>query len=562
MMAQDSRMARTGSRFSSLSRAITLPRRTMELSHVSREALTCLVLAVVVGLVSPTTAAQPRPLTAGLWSDPEVVGEIGSSPVIDIDEDGNAYVVWADGYDVYFRTRSAEGAWYPVEQVVTYSDWSRNGFKAAAGSASRVAPTWVNHLPGVAIDGLGRVHVVWVNNTPHPNRQTYVQYRLRDASGNWGPVEGIAQETTETGPKLAADGSGRTYVAWQDGASLEAKLRIRSSDGSWGGVESIGDGVLTDMTADAAGDLYTVLGSEDTVYFRRRSAAGDWGALETVNDEASSYTGAIDVDGVGNVYVATARPYPSRFYLNYRPAGGTWQGNVLVAQGLGPSFALDAAGNGYFVWLDDRDGDHIVDRDVYAVYRWRDGLLGASTRVSSSLYGVDSADVATRSSGDLYYLVWSEDEGGVHFAVGSKPASSPDLSVSRKMAVPGGVRPGEVVEYVFQVQNAGKTVAFVLTDTLPISTTLIPDSGWYDTGVLTASTRGITWTAVSTFGTTVRAGFSVTVTEDNGTGTARIPYVLPNVAGLSFGAGQRMELTAAVIVNPVQLYLPLVVRGG
>jgi uncharacterized repeat protein (TIGR01451 family) len=252
--------------------------------------------------------------------------------------------------------------------------------------------------------------------------------------------------------------------------------------------------------------------------------------------------------------------------LNHRPAGGTWQGNVLVAQGYAPSLALDAAGNGYFIWLDDRDGDHIINRNIYAAYRWQDGLWGVQSRLTGSPTGVGSLDIATRSSGGLFYLVWAEPNAGaqrdIQFVFGSKPANSPDLSASRKMAVPGGVRPGEVVEYVFEVQNAGKTAAFVLTDTLPISMTLVPDSGWYDTGVLTASTRGITWTAVSTFGTTVHAGFSVTVTEDGGTGTLRIPYVLSNVAGLSFGTDQHLELAAMVIVSPIQLYLPFVMRGG
>jgi uncharacterized repeat protein (TIGR01451 family) len=564
-MTQDSRVARTRAKLLGLSRTIVLLRRGTVVSHIWRKALAFLVLATLVGLVRPTTVAQPQSLSVTLWSDPEVVGEIGGSPAIDMDEKGNAYVVWADGNDVSLRTRSADSTWQPIEPVVTHSDGSRYSFRTAAGDASPAAPTWVNHLPDVAADGLGRAHVVWVNNTPHPDHDTFVQYRLRGVSGSWGPVEEVAHGAAETRARLVADSSGGAYVAWQDGVSLESKLRVRSGSGSWGEVESIGSGVPADMTVDAAGNLYVVINSADAVYFRHRSAAGEWGTLEIVNDQASSYAGAIDVDSAGNAYVATAHSFSDGIYLNYRPVSGTWQGNELVAQGHGPSFALDAVGNGYYVWLDDRDGDHIIDSDIYGAYRWQDSLWGADSRLVSSYTGVGSLDLATRSSGDLFYLVWAEPDAGarrdIQFMVGSKPADYPDLSASQKTAAPSGVRLGEVVQYVFEVQNVGKTTAFMLTDSLHISTTLVPDSGWYDTGVLTASTRGITWTAVSTSGTAVRAGFSVTVSEDLETGTLRIPILLPNVAGLSFGTDQFMELAAIVIVDPIQLYLPLVVRG-
>lgn len=568
MAARDSRTARTEARLSSLSRTVALLRRSMARSHTWRKALMCLVLATLVGLTRPTTAAQPEPDAATLWSDPEVVGESGDASAIDVDEGGNAYVVWADGSDVSFRIRSADGTWQPVEPVVTYPDRSQYSVRASAGSVSPAAPLWVNHIPEVAVDGLGRAHVVWINNTPYPDRGTYVRYRLRDAGASWEPMEEIAEEAAEI-VRLAADGSGRAYVVWQDEVSLESKLRVRSSNGSWGGVESIGSGMPGDVTVDAAGNLYALLNSEASLYFRYRSAAGEWGALEVVSDEAAASAGTIDVDSAGNVYavyVTRNGVDPGGIYLSHRSAGGTWQGGMLVGQGYGPSLALDAAGNGYFAWLDDQDGDHIVNLNIYAAYRWQDGLWGADSRLTSSSTGVGSLDIATGSSGGLFYVVWAEPNAearrDIQFVVGSRPADSPDLSAARKTAVPGGVRPGEVVEYVFEVPNAGKTSAFVLTDTLPISTTLVPESGWYDTGVLTMSTRGITWTAVSTFGTTVRAGFSVAVTEDNGTGTLRIPYVLSNVAGLSFGMDQYIELTAMVIVNPSQLYLPFVIRGG
>ena len=136
----------------------------------------------------------------------------------------------------------------------------------------------------------------------------------------------------------------------------------------------------------------------------------------------------------------------------------------------------------------------------------------------------------------------------------------PDLSDSLKQASPVGVQPGDVVNYTLEVHNTGKTTDFVLTDTLPISTTLIPNSYWNDTGLITTSASQITWTAVSTAGTIIRAGFAATVTENSGTIILGNPYVLINTAGLSYDTDQYTELAATVIVNPISVYLPLVLR--
>ena len=144
--------------------------------------------------------------------------------------------------------------------------------------------------------------------------------------------------------------------------------------------------------------------------------------------------------------------------------------------------------------------------------------------------------------------------------MGTEPSDFPDLADSRKKASPVGVQPGDVVNYTLEIRNAGRTTDFVLTDTLPISTTLVPDSYWYDTGLITTSASEITWTAVSTAGTIIRAGFAVTVTENNGVTAPENPYTVINTAGLSYDTDQYTELTATVIVNPIPVFLPLVLR--
>jgi uncharacterized repeat protein (TIGR01451 family) len=526
-----------------------------------------IVPVVVVGLLGMAIQAQEQKTTDASWSDPEVVGVSGWSIDVGVDTSGNAYVVWGDGDTIYFRIRSADGTWHSVEQVATHSSVLQETAGVNANDAA-VAPTWVNGLPKVAVDSLGQAYVAWITYTPHPDRRFFVYFRLRSAGGTWGPVQQVVGDSVAdiTLGGLVVDSSGKAYVTWQSEAGWVAKLRARASNGSWGDVESIGMGEPVDMVVDASDNVHTALNNNGAVYYRFRSAAGVWGTLEMVSDALFYRTYAIDVDGSGNAYILStysdSPSDPGSAYLHYRSAGGTWQ-NILTnpTTCLYSDFALDPAGNGYFVCLDDRDTTY--NYDVYVSYRWQDGSWGPESNLSSdSISSACCPDITTNVAGDLYYLVWDVDQ--TCFSLGSKPdpPPPPDLSTSRKMAVPGGVEPGEVVQYIFEVHNAGETTSFVLTDTIPISTTLVPGSGWYDTGVFTTSVHGITWTATSTFETSIRAGFSVTVTPDSGTGTLRIPYVISNVAGLSFDTDEHIQLTASLVVHPEQAYLPFVIRGS
>jgi hypothetical protein len=193
------------------------------------------------------------------------------------------------------------------------------------------------------------------------------------------------------------------------------------------------------IAADAAGNAYAVWvdyrsDSRGDIYFAYRLAGGTWGSNVRVNDDNDSethhqYYPAIAVDGNGNAYAVW---YDSRtsldIYFAYRPAGGTWGGNVRVdvilrTQDL-PAIAVDASGNAYAVWVDERDGP----TDIYFAYRPADGTWGPNERVNdlsgSVRYSVPPSwsdtipAIAVDASGNAY-AVWVDkrnDIADIYFA--------------------------------------------------------------------------------------------------------------------------------------------------
>lgn len=164
---------------------------------------------------------------------------------------------------------------------------------------------------------------------------------------------------------------------------------------------------------------YTYVSHEDRALYILRFNNGSEPVCSTssqVNDDvdtATQFSPDIAVDAAGNTYAVwrDERNGDSDIYFAYRPTGGAWGPNVRVNDDVGtawqgfPALAVDDAGNAYVIWQDERNGDP----DIYFAYRPSGGTWGPNVRVNDDT-GVtrqEYPDIAVDGAGNAY-AIWDD----------------------------------------------------------------------------------------------------------------------------------------------------------
>ncbi len=246
--------------------------------------------------------------------------------------------------------------------------------------------------PFIAVDAEGNAYAVWEDN-----RNGYYDYDIyfayRPAGGTWGANIKVNDDTGTAyhySPSIAVDADGNAYAVWRDNRNGQPDIYFayRPAGGTWGPNIKVnddpgGENWQTDpsIAVDADGNAYVVwedyrnanyIDKFTDIYFAYRPAGGTWGPNIKVNDDtgtADQWSPSIAVDADGNAYAVweDERNDYGDIYLATRPAGGTWSANIKVnddtgtAGQWGPSIAVDADGNAYAVWVDYRNGNNYSD---------------------------------------------------------------------------------------------------------------------------------------------------------------------------------------------------------
>ena len=367
----------------------------------------------------------------GDWGTNEQVSGGGRawSPIINANPGGDAYAVWYEwgsgDTDIYFALRPAGGSWGPDVHI---NDDPNQAYQ---------------ENPAAAVDDSGNAYAVWQDER-NGNPDIYSSYR--PAGGGWASNvqvnDDVSGRSSQDGPAIAATTSGGTFAAWQDSreGNDDIYFAYRPPGGSWGANVKINDDSGTAeqsspaIDVDGNGNAYALWtdernGGQSDIFFAYRPAAGSWGANAKVNKDtggAWQWSPALAVDGDGNAYAAwlDLRASEADIYFAYRPAGGGWGANVRVNDTagtawkfIGPSIAVDTAGNVHVAWVDDRDGHP----DIYAGFR-----AAGSTTWSADVKVSDDPGTAMQvgpsidvdSSGNAY-AAWYDSRNGhgdIYFA--------------------------------------------------------------------------------------------------------------------------------------------------
>jgi len=203
---------------------------------------------------------------SGSWSPEETVTANANLtftynyyPSISGDSNNNVHFAWRGyptspaGYWVFYRAKMANGNYTNICSIPNPSAGYYNYYAkiaAGKGDTAHIAmysyangnyviryakvkmatwpivvetltvspPGWTSqYYPHIAVDGQNRVHVVWYGYITIGSSYYNIFYRMRNASGQWGPVETVSvfnYSYYNYYPRVAIDGNGNVHVVW------------------------------------------------------------------------------------------------------------------------------------------------------------------------------------------------------------------------------------------------------------------------------------------------------------------------------------------------------------
>jgi hypothetical protein len=240
-------------------------------------------------------------------------------PRIDIDAQGNIYVVWLEMYsdtsgDIFFSKYTKSSQQWSTPQNISNS--------GNVGSFSRL-------ICAIDIDGSQRVYAAWGERNG---------LRVRILTGDsWGPVIQAAQFNIPDSVRMQVDDNGNIYIIWHNdgGGTVYSTARV---DGYWESVRSINSTGRRAKAADIAvgkGVVYgvwaekTADGSRYQAVWTRRGKAfnASWTPSGEIYYESNSHQHpAVEMDSDDNphvVWTPVFEPYGNRsVYYSYWTGSG------------------------------------------------------------------------------------------------------------------------------------------------------------------------------------------------------------------------------------------------
>ena len=324
---------------------------------------------------------------------------IGGSyqPFLRLDDSGKPHIAWKDytpgNFDIYYLK------WSGTEWVD--ADGSGQQSKNVSDSSTD------SYHASLRLDGLGRPHVAWFENTSGNNDIYYLKWNGTE----WVDADGSGQESvnisTNTGssenPSLYLDSSGNPHIAWHDSTSgNEEVYYLKWSGTEWvdadgSGQESInvsnrpGDSGNVSLYLDSSGNphiaWYDFASGKNDIYYLK------WNGTAWVDVDGSSGQESINIsdksgisnypslylDNSGNPHIAWHNSLSQNndiYYLKWNgeewvDADGSGQESINISANDGdssyPSLYLDSSGNPHIAWKDKTPG-------VYDIYylKWND----------------------------------------------------------------------------------------------------------------------------------------------------------------------------------------------
>ena len=224
----------------------------------------------------------------------------------------------------------------------------------------------------------------------------------------------------------------------------------------WGPPEDVsvpgGGATWSQVGIDASGEATAVWTRSDGLHLRAQAASrpvtGTWGPVTDLSGaagNAESPTVAVDLDGDAVAAWKQRLPGSEAIEVNYRPAGGAWEGPVAIEFGSAvvetPAVAIDEAGDAVVIWRQGVGGNHVI----FATSMLAGGPWAAPLAISSSALNAEAPDLAMSASGTAA-AVWQSSSGATSVVESSILPLGGSWSAASAISAPATVtEPPQVV---------------------------------------------------------------------------------------------------------------------
>ncbi|MHB0976207.1 MAG: fibronectin type III domain-containing protein [Candidatus Aquicultorales bacterium] len=299
--------------------------------------------------------------------------------------------------------------------------------------------------PSVAADAQGNVYIVWTELTGTTIPSFDVFFRAYKQGTGWTSTTNLSSGLTgdSYGPKVAVDGNGKVHAVWLNDTQVENKAYWRSYDpvgNTWNSGQAIsghiGFGTQLDVAA-AGGSVMTVWSNAGQTLVSRLYNGTSWGTEQEVPvGHQTAQQPSVSTDAAGNFLVAWEEMYepdpsgsPNRYRFDVyvsQYGGSSWgaASNISNPTGLTtfvysryPEIAGGASGAAFVVWQEGPEaGGAVLKSKVKSGGVWTS--VTAPTAGSSWIDYYKITSLARNATSNLYYLVWEADDG-IRYATSS-----------------------------------------------------------------------------------------------------------------------------------------------
>jgi hypothetical protein len=407
------------------------------------------LLISVFALVNPRTGNPGQEIPLLSPSTPINISHSGANcdyPLVGVDGNGAAYVIWIESFSQIKFTTNKTGSWSTPQTiaVIRYFGNDPEGHKDFSVSASGVCQMVIRD-PDPGYTHFTIYHSIYENNTwstpvnitDQPGTATYIAgalnpadyyyyalwqddsvhmwdfwMRYRTAGGSWGQ---IGQVLSNTGyhPNLAIGGNGRAHLVWSRNPSGSAKYsrndNPRNNPDGWTSPVTIVDNSGIEwnnarLDCDNAGNAYIIwkgnLSGNDELYFRKVASNGTLGTVVNVSNTPGNFSedevADISVNRQnGDVFIAWTEN--GNVYWN-KCEQGNWGGSQIISTGGAsgpPGTAVDYGGNVHLTFAALSNG---VRQIFYATTSSGPNTSTTTSTGSSSTTSTTSTTTSTTTS--------------------------------------------------------------------------------------------------------------------------------------------------------------------